>query len=62
MKKQPAHNCIKVNHFIYGTRNDTGRSLMFQGGPGCPTVPSLMGTGQWDSGATVGKLINKDKS
>ena len=28
MKKQSAHSCIKDNRFIYGTRDDTGRSLM----------------------------------
>ena len=64
MKKQPAHNCIRDNRFIYGTRDDTGRKLMSQGVPGCPkcpTVPSLIGTGQWDSGTTVEKLKNKDK-
>lgn len=61
MKKQPAHNCIKDNRFIYGTRDDTGRSLMSQGVPGCPTVPILIRTGQWDSGTTVEKLKNKDK-
>lgn len=64
MKKQPAHSCIRSNSFIYGTRDDTGRSLMSQSVPGCPkcpTVPSLIGTGQWDSGTTVEKLKNKDK-
>ena len=61
MKKQPAHSCIKDNCLIYGTRDDTGRSLMSQGVPGCPTVPSLIGTGQWDSGTTIEKLKNKDK-
>ena len=58
MKKQPAHSCIKDNHLIYGTRDDTGRSLMSQG---VPSVPSFIGTGQWDSGTTVEKLKNKDK-
>ncbi len=64
MKKQPAHSCIKDNRLIYGTRDDTGRSLMSQGVPGCPTcptVPSFIGTGQWDSGTTVEELKNKDK-
>lgn len=61
MKKQSAHSCIKDNRFIYGTRDDTGRSLMSQGVPGCPTVPSLIGTGQLDSGTTIEKLKNKDK-
>ena len=55
MKKQSAHSCIKDNRFIYGTRDDTGRSLMSQGVPGCPTVPSLIGTGQWDNGTTIQK-------
>ena len=61
MKKQSAHSCIKDNRFIYGTRDDTGRSLMSHGVPGLPTVPSLIGTGQWDSGTTIEKLKNKDK-
>ena len=62
MKKQSAHSCIKDNRFIYGTRDDTGRSLMSQGVPKCPTVPSLIGTGQWDSGDNKSKkLKNKDK-
>ena len=61
MKKQSAHSCIKDNRFIYGTRDDTGRSLMSQGVPGWPTVPSLIGTGQWDSGTTIEKVTPQDK-
>ena len=61
MKKQSAPSCINDTSFIYGTRDDTGRSLMSQGVPGCPTGPSLIGTGQWDNGTTIEKLKNKDK-
>lgn len=50
-----------VSYKALNTNVDTGRSLMSQGVPGCPTVPSLIGTGQWDSGTTIEKLKNKDK-
>ena len=47
MKKQPVHGCIRDNRFIYGTRDNTGRNLMFRSVPRCPTVPTLW---TWDSG------------
>ena len=50
--KQPVHICMKDNRLVY-------RSGNFQSVPRCPTVPTLMGTGQWDSGTTVEKLKNK---
>ena len=43
MKKQPAHSCIKDNRLIYGTRDDTGRSLMSRGVPSVPLSQALQG-------------------
>ena len=64
MKKQPVHGCMPADHIICRAWEHTNRALIFQcvpGCPKCPTVPSLIGTGQWDSGTTVEKLKNKDK-
>ena len=59
MKKQPVHGCIKDNSPSSSTRDEAGRTFISRSVPRCPTVPTLMETGQWDSGTTVEKLKNK---
>ena len=51
MKKQSAHSCIKDNRFIYGTRDDTGRSLMSQ----VSRCPNRQEVGQWDRWDSMGQ-------
>lgn len=58
MKKQPAHSCIKDNRLIYGTRDDTGRSLMSQGVPSVPLSQALQGR---DNG-TAGQQSKNSKT
>ena len=61
MKKQSAHSCIKDNCLIYGTRDDTGRSLMSQGVPGVPSVPLSQALQGRDNG-TAGQQSKNSKT
>lgn len=50
MKKPSVHSCIRDNRFIYGTRNDAGRTFMRRSVPRCPMCPTVPTYRTWDSG------------
>ena len=50
MKKPPVHGRIRDNRFIYGTRDNTGRTFIRRNVPRCPMCPTVPTLWTWDGG------------